>query len=66
MAQRQPVVVLGIRTYSLTPNPDGTATRYQMEEVFSGLMLPMVARRLPDFGPIFKQYAEDLKAEAER
>ena len=61
-----PVMFLGVRTYSLTPNPDGTATRFQLTEVFSGLLLPAIARRLPDFGPIFEQYAADLKAEAEK
>jgi hypothetical protein len=59
-------MLLGERTYSLAPNPDGTATRFEMKEVFSGLMLPMIAGRLPDFGPIFEQYAADLKAEAEK
>jgi hypothetical protein len=61
-----PVIFLGVRTYALTPNPDGTATQFEMREVFSGLMLPMIARRLPDFGPIFERYAADLKAEAEK
>jgi uncharacterized protein YndB with AHSA1/START domain len=61
-----PVMFLGERTYSLTPNPDGTATQFEMMEVFSGLMLPMIAGRLPDFGPIFERYAADLKAEAEK
>lgn len=61
-----PVMFLGERTYSLTPSSDGTATRFQMTEVFSGLMLPMIAKRLPDFGPIFERYAADLKTESER
>ena len=33
-----PVMFLGVRTYSLTREPDGTATRFQMTEKFSGLM----------------------------
>jgi len=37
-----------------------------MEERFSGLMLPLVGRSLPDFKPIFERYASDLKNEAER
>ena len=37
-----------------------------MEEVFSGLMLPMIKGSLPDFGPSFEQWVADLKAEAER
>ncbi len=61
-----PVMFLGVRTYSLTPNQVGTGTRFQMTEEFSGIMLPMIAGRLPDFGPIFERYAADLKAEAER
>ena len=59
-----PGLFLGVRTYSLTPSPDETATRFELTEVFSGLMLPMIAARLPDFGPIFERYAADLKAEA--
>jgi hypothetical protein len=57
---------LGVRTYTLTPAPDGGSTRFEMTEVFSGLMLPMVGGRLPDFRPIFAKYAADLKARAER
>ncbi len=59
-----PVMFQGVRTYRLTPNPDGTTT-FSMTEVFSGLMLPMIGGRLPDFGPIFERYAADLKKEAE-
>ena len=60
------IVFLGVRTYSLTPRDDGRATALRMTEVFTGLMLPMIGGRLPDFGPIFERYAADLKAEAER
>ena len=61
-----PLMFLGVRTYSLMPEPSSSATRFQMTETFSGLMLPMVAKRLPDFGPIFERYAADLKAESEK
>jgi hypothetical protein len=61
-----PAMFLGVRTYSLTQNQDRTATRFQMAEVFSGIMLPLTARKLPDFGPIFERYAADLKAESEK
>jgi hypothetical protein len=54
----------GVRTYTLTPNPDGT-TEFAMTEVFSGLMLPMIRGSLPDFAPIFDTYAADLKRAAE-
>jgi hypothetical protein len=54
----------GVRTFQLEPKGDGT-TDFEMTEVFSGLMLPMIAGSLPDFGPIFDQYAADLKRAAE-
>src|SRR5262245_41671639 len=55
----------GVRTYLLTPNADGT-TDFNMQEVISGLMLPMIGGSLPDFKPTFEQYAADLKREAEK
>jgi len=54
----------GVRTYTLTPKADGS-TDFSMAEVFSGVMLPMIAGSLPDFGPEFEKYAADLKREAE-
>jgi hypothetical protein len=54
----------GVRTFTLTPNPDGS-TEFSMREEFSGLMLPMIKGSLPDFAPIFETYAEDLKRAAE-
>ena len=60
------VMFLGVRTYALTPSEDGRSTAFRMTEVFTGLMLPMIGGRLPDFGPIFERYAADLKDEAER
>ena len=57
---------LGVRTYTISAPPGGSPTRFEMTERFSGLLLPMIGRRLPDFGPIFRRYAVDLKAEAER
>jgi hypothetical protein len=63
--QGNPVMFRGVRTYRLTPVAGGL-TRFVMTEVFSGLVLPMAAGRLPDFEPIFERYAADLKAEAER
>jgi hypothetical protein len=55
----------GVRTYRLTPGAGGS-TEFSMTEEFSGLMLPMIKGSLPDFGPVFETYAEDLKREAER
>ena len=55
---------VGERTFTLqshTPHD----TIFTMTEAFSGLMLPMIAGKLPDFKPIFERYATDLKKAAE-
>jgi hypothetical protein len=49
----------GMRTFTLTP--DGDATRFTMSERFAGLMVPLSRGSLPDFAPVFDQYAADLK-----
>jgi hypothetical protein len=54
----------GIRTFTLVPQADGS-TEFRMEEVFSGIMLPLIKGSLPDFAPSFEAYAADLKREAE-
>lgn len=54
----------GERTFTLTPKEDGS-TVFEMVEVFSGVMLPMIKGSLPDFGPVFDRYALDLKKAAE-
>jgi hypothetical protein len=55
----------GVRTFVLTPRSDGS-TDFVMEERFSGLILPLVKGSMPDFGPVFERYANDLKREAEQ
>jgi hypothetical protein len=55
----------GVRTFTLNRRDDGS-TDFAMEERFSGLMLPLAKGSMPDFGPIFERYANDLKREAER
>jgi hypothetical protein len=57
-------VFKGVRTFELTPCNDGS-TEFVMEERFSGLMLPFVKGSMPDFGPVFERYADDLRREAE-
>ena len=54
----------GVRTYTFVPGADGT-TDFTMSEVYTGLMLPMIAGSLPDFTNAFEQYLADLKREAE-
>jgi uncharacterized protein YndB with AHSA1/START domain len=57
-------VFRGVRTYTLTRTSAG-GTRFVLEEVFTGIMLPLIALSLPDFKPVFERYAADLKQEAE-
>jgi hypothetical protein len=54
----------GVRTFRLTPGPD-SSTRFEMRERFSGPLLPLMRRSMPDFGPSFEQYGAGLKALAE-
>lgn len=53
----------GERTFSLTPR--GDATDFSMQEVFTGLLLPIIGRTIPDLGETFEQFADALKARAE-
>jgi hypothetical protein len=54
----------GVRTFALTP--DGAATRFTMREEYSGPMLGLIWRSMPDLGPSFEQFARGLKERAER
>jgi hypothetical protein len=54
----------GTRTFELAPEPSGV-TRFTMEERFSGPLLPLIGRTLPDFGPSFEKFASGLKRRAE-
>jgi uncharacterized protein YndB with AHSA1/START domain len=54
----------GERTFTLTSHPDGT-TGFRMREQYTGLMLPLIWRSMPDQGPAFAEYAEALKRRAE-
>jgi hypothetical protein len=54
----------GVRTFRLQPE-DG-ATRFTMREEYSGPMLPLIWRSMPDLGPSFEQFAGGLKARAEQ
>ncbi|HLT39049.1 MAG TPA: SRPBCC domain-containing protein [Enhygromyxa sp.] len=55
---------VGARTFTLTPR-GADLTEFVMTEVFSGLMLPLIRKSLPDFGPVFETYAADLARAAE-
>ncbi len=53
----------GVRTFEL--DRAGNETVFRMNEVMSGVFLPMIKGSLPDFAPVFEQYARDLKRAAE-
>jgi len=55
----------GVRTFDLSPGADG-ATRFRMREEYTGPLLPLIWRTMPDLGPSFEQFARGLKARAER
>jgi hypothetical protein len=55
----------GVRTFTLTPAGDGT-TRFDLREEYSGPLLPMMWRSMPDLAPSFAQFASGLKRRAEQ
>jgi hypothetical protein len=54
----------GVRTFTLLK--DGQATRFTVREEYTGPLLPMIWRSIPDLGPSFQQFARGLKSQAER
>jgi hypothetical protein len=54
----------GMRTFTLEPAPSGT--RFTMEEVYSGPLLPLIRRTMPDLQPSFDAFAAGLRERAER
>ena len=55
----------GVRTFTLSPG-DGGATEFSMQEVFTGPLLPLFGRTIPDLNLSFEQFASSLKELAER
>ncbi len=55
----------GVRTFTLTPKGTGR-TEFSLREEFSGLLLPMIGRSLPDLNKTFAEFAAGLKAYAEK
>jgi hypothetical protein len=54
----------GVRTFTLTPEGSGSTT-FTMREEYTGPMLPLIWRSMPDLGPSFEQFARGLKQRAE-
>ena len=54
----------GERTFTLSPQGNGTI-EFTVHEVFSGLLLPLIGRSIPDLTLSFEQFATGLKNRAE-
>ena len=54
----------GVRTFTLSPKEDNS-TEFTMTEIYSGLLLPVFKRTIPDLGPSFEEFAAGLKSRAE-
>ncbi|HVK25740.1 MAG TPA: SRPBCC domain-containing protein [Actinokineospora sp.] len=54
----------GERTYTLTSTSDST-TEFRMREVYTGPMVPLIWKSMPDLQPSFDQFAAGLKKRVE-
>ncbi len=55
----------GARTFRLELlGPD--RVKFSVNEIFDGLLLPMIGKSLPDMQPVFAAFAAGLKGQAER
>lgn len=55
----------GVRTFTVAPE-DGGPTRFHLREEYTGPLLPLIWRSMPDLGPSFARFATGLKQRAER
>lgn len=54
----------GVRNFALAPEGNG-GTKFHMREEYTGPLLPMIWRSMPDLGPSFRRFADGLMAKAE-
>jgi uncharacterized protein YndB with AHSA1/START domain len=55
----------GVRTYTLSPDaPDGTV--FQLREEYTGPLLRLIWRSMPDLGPSFEKFARGLQQRVEK
>ena len=54
----------GVRTYEVSEEADGQVT-FRMREEYSGPLLRLIWRSMPDLGPSFQRFARGLKQRAE-
>ena len=50
--------------FLLTPAATGEV-EFSMREEYTGLLVPLIARSIPDLQPAFDEFARDLKRAAE-
>jgi hypothetical protein len=55
----------GERTYTVSPNPDGSV-QFSMREAFTGLLAPLISRSIPDMQPSFDAFAANLRTHSEQ
>jgi len=60
-----PSLLVGKRSHQLTSQKDGS-TFFELRECFTGLMVPVFARKLPNLIPIFECFANELKGACEK
>lgn len=54
----------GVRTYEVSEEADGRVA-FLMREEYSGPLLPLIWRSMPDLGPSFQHFARGLKQRVE-
>jgi hypothetical protein len=54
----------GVRTYEVSPDGSG-GTRFRVREEYTGPLLGLMWRSMPDLGPSFERFAHGIKRRAE-
>lgn len=54
----------GVRTFTLEPEAGGR-TKFSVREEYTGPLLPLIWKSIPDLGPSFDKFATGLKYKAE-
>jgi len=54
----------GVRTFEVSPEGDGK-TLFRVHEKYTGPLLGLIWRSMPDLGPSFEQFAQGLKRRVE-
>jgi hypothetical protein len=54
----------GVRTYTVSEGADGQVA-FRMREEYTGPLLPLIWRSMPDLGPSFQRFAHGLKERVE-